>query len=252
MHRFERIVVIAATSEIAREVTERLLRAHPVKELVLVARDGRALDVLAQDWGIRFGVKVQMFRSELGESLDAFVLTASIRNLMPHPDLVFLAQGVLVDEVKAESEPGYIESVIAVNYTSVVQISYGLLSLLSGQKGQKLVLAVIGSVAGDRGRSSNPLYGSAKAGVATFLEGFAARHEGVGLHVSIIKPGRIDTRMTAALPRSFLTSSLEAAAKAIARGITQGHEVIYAPFHWVLVSLVVRCLPSFVLRRLRL
>ncbi|WP_250523076.1 MULTISPECIES: SDR family NAD(P)-dependent oxidoreductase, partial [unclassified Caballeronia] len=111
-------------------------------------------------------------------------------------------------------------------------------------------LAVISSVAGDRGRPSNYLYGSAKAALQAFLEGLRARLFKVGVHVVDIKPGFVATPMTAGLPLPGpLVATPEKVAKDIVRGIDRKKDVLYTPWFWWGIMLIIRNVPRFVFKR---
>lgn len=140
---------------------------------------------------------------------------------------------------------------LASNGTSVI----ALLTCLANQfEAQRLgTLAVISSVAGDRGRPSNYLYGTAKAAVSTFCEGLRARLFKVGVHVIDIRPGFVDTPMTQGLPLpGALVASPERVAQVMVRGIERKVDVLYAPGFWRLIMLIIRSLPRPLFKRLSL
>jgi len=118
---------------------------------------------------------------------------------------------------------------------------------------QQGTIAVIGSVAGDRGRQSNYVYGAAKSLVATYLEGMQHRFAGAGVKIVLIKPGPTDTPMTAHLKDGKLKlAPVEDVAKAIVKGIESGKPVIYAPAKWRVIMLIIRHLPRFVFNKMRI
>ena len=117
---------------------------------------------------------------------------------------------------------------------------------------QRGFLCAISSVAGDRGRQSNYVYGAAKAGLTVFLQGLRNRLFRSGVRVITIKAGFVDTRMTFGRPGMFLVASPERAGRAIVRAISQGRDVAYVPGFWRAVMLLIRAIPEQVFKRLRL
>jgi decaprenylphospho-beta-D-erythro-pentofuranosid-2-ulose 2-reductase len=137
------------------------------------------------------------------------------------------------------------------NGSSVV----ALLTLLANRFEQQRagMLAVITSVAGDRGRPSNYVYGSAKAQVSVFCEGLRARLFKAGVSLTDIRPGFVATAMTRGLPLPGpLVASPEAVARRIVAGVERRKDVLYTPAFWALIMLVIRCIPRFVFKRLKL
>jgi short-subunit dehydrogenase len=157
----------------------------------------------------------------------------------------------LPDQKACEHDVSVALAELANNGTSVI----GLLSLLANQfETQRCgTLAVISSVAGDRGRPSNYLYGTAKAAVSTFCEGLRARMFKVGVHVITIKPGFVDTPMTQglALPAALLATPEQVAAL-ITKGISKRVDTLYVPGFWRLIMLIIKLVPSVIFKRLSL
>jgi NAD(P)-dependent dehydrogenase (short-subunit alcohol dehydrogenase family) len=112
------------------------------------------------------------------------------------------------------------------------------------------VLVVIGSVAGDRGRASNAVYGAAKAGIGTLVQGLAHRLAGTGARAVLVKPGFIDTPMTAHLPKGGpLWAKPEAIAQVIVKAASGAAPVVYAPWFWRFILLIVRLVPAGIFHR---
>jgi decaprenylphospho-beta-D-erythro-pentofuranosid-2-ulose 2-reductase len=109
---------------------------------------------------------------------------------------------------------------------------------------------VISSVAGDRGRRSNYIYGAAKAALSVFLEGLRGRMHATGVAVVTIKPGLVDTPMTAAIAKNFLFTSPERVGKDIHRAMARGTSVVYTPWFWRYVIFLIRLIPEPVFRKL--
>jgi hypothetical protein len=166
-------------------------------------------------------------------------------------DVVLVAHGTLPDQNACERDTAVAAAAFAVNALSVVTVLIGAAGVLEAQR--QGCLAVISSVAGDRGRRSNYVYGSAKAAVSTLCEGLWVRMARVGVHVLDIRPGFVDTPMTSSLqlPGLLLTQP-DAVARRILAGIERRKRVLYVPRYWQLIMMVVRSIPAGIYRRLPL
>jgi short-subunit dehydrogenase len=138
----------------------------------------------------------------------------------------------------------------ATNGTSTI----ALLTLIANrmQQARRGSIAVISSVAGDRGRSSNYLYGSAKAAVSTFLGGLRQRMAKHGVDVITIKPGFVDTPMTRDFKKGALWAKPEAIAAGIVKAVDKGRPVVYLPWFWFIIMTIIRSVPEFLFKRLSL
>jgi decaprenylphospho-beta-D-erythro-pentofuranosid-2-ulose 2-reductase len=162
---------------------------------------------------------------------------------MPTVDTVLIAHGELPSQVDSENNVDKMLASIQVNAVSVLALLTVIANRLRSQRSG--VIAVIGSVAGDRGRKSNYVYGSAKATVAAFTEGLAGRMKPYGVAIVLIKPGLVDTPMTAAFKKGLLWTSPDSVAKQIVRRVAARQSgAFYAPVHWKLIMLVVRAIPA--------
>jgi decaprenylphospho-beta-D-erythro-pentofuranosid-2-ulose 2-reductase len=180
------------------------------------------------------------------EAHAALVATAFAGGL----DVALLAHGELPDQGRCQDEPDEAARALELNLVATV----ALLTLLAREfEAQRSgTIAVISSVAGDRGRKSNYLYGAGKAGISVFLQGLRQRLHPAGVQVVTLKPGFVDTPMTAHLPRNPLTSSPRRAGRAIYRAIESRRDVAYIPWFWRPVMALIRALPESVFKRLRL
>lgn len=238
----KRVLILGATSAIAQEFGRRLaaLRCR----LVLVARNAERLEAVAGDLRAR-GAEAVCIAADLcdtsghAELLDrAWVAFGGI-------DLAFVAYGVFA-EYEAAEEPETLLRLLETNFVSTAH----LCTLLAKRLGPGGQLAVITSVAGERGRKRNYVYGSAKAGLSVFLQGLDHKHAGNGPRVSDIRLGMADTPMTAHLPASPLKVSPARAVDAIVAGIEKERPVIYAPEMWRWIMMAVRATPRPVMNRL--
>ncbi len=165
--------------------------------------------------------------------------------------MALVAHGTLPDQARTQTELDYAVAQYRTNAESVIAC-LNALALRFEPQGSG-VLAVIGSVAGDRGRGSNYLYGAAKAAIDTFASGLRARLFKKGVHVLIIKPGFVATAMTADLnlPKK-LTATPDQVAMDIHRAILKRQDVLYTPWFWAWVMRMIRWLPAFVFKRTKL
>jgi len=238
-----RVLVLGATSAIAQQVAR--LYADRGAELFLVARNEERLGAVADDLRVR-GASVETAIADLDDPARHDELLARAAPL----ELVFLAHGVLGD---ARDTGGTAEAADAVLRTDLL----GPVSLLT-RAAQRLeaqgsgCIAALSSVAGDRGRGSNLVYGAAKAGLTAFLSGLRNRLSGAGVRVVTVKPGFVDTPMTDHLPKNPLYASPERVARDVVRAIDTGADVVYTPWWWRFVMLAVRLIPERLFKRLSL
>jgi short-subunit dehydrogenase len=242
----QRILIVGATSAIA-EATARQFAARG-DSLFLAARNANALQALADDLRLRganiAGSAVIDVRDAAG--LENLVDTAiqSLSGL----DQALIAHGTLSNQAACEASSELLREEFTVNALSVMTLSLRLASHFSSQR--RGVIAVISSVAGDRGRQSNFVYGSAKAAVTAFLSGLGQRLQRSGVQVVVIKPGFVDTPMTAAFAKGALWASPARVASDILRAMDRGTAVLYTPWFWRLIMFIVRSIPETVFRRL--
>lgn len=243
-----RILIVGATSAIAREAA-RLYAARGAN-LFLIGRNGKHLQDLAQDLRIRGAGKVELTALDLNEfdqhkaALDAAI--AALGGL----DLALVCHGSLPDQQACEQNFVLTQKEINTNGLSVLSLLTNLAGYMSAQ--QNGTIAVITSVAGDRGRQSNFVYGSAKAMVSTWLQGLRGRLLRDNVHVVDIRPGFVDSPMTAQFKKGFLWSSPARIAAIMVKAIDNKRHTVYAPFYWRFIMFAVRMLPEFLFKRMRL
>ncbi len=239
-------LILGATSDIALALAAELARAG--HDLLLAARDPARLEEDAQDLRVRFGRKVAITPAFDAEALDSHA--AWIEALPALPDLAALVFGHLGDEEKALGDPAERARIANVNYTGAVAVADELAVRMAARGSGTLV--GISSVAGDRGRGSNLHYGSAKAGFTAFLSGLRNRFRASGVKVVTVKPGFVATRMTEGMDLpARLTATPEKVARDIVRAIPQ-RDVVYTPWFWRCIMLVIRLVPEPVFKRLKL
>jgi len=242
----QNILIIGATSAIA-EATARIYAAEGAK-LFLMARNEGRLTAMAADLKIRGAESVTTAPFE-ANALDTHQeLLERAHKAMGSFDIVIIAHGTLGSQKAAESSVEETMRELHTNAISTIALLTRLANMM--EKQQHGTLAVISSVAGDRGRPSNYVYGTAKAAVTTFSEGLRARLFKKGVHVLTIKPGMVDSPMTAGieLPGMLLAKS-EQVAQDIVKGIEKGKDVLYTPWYWKFVMIGVIHLPGKVFKK---
>ncbi len=244
--RPRRLLIVGATSAIAGEVGRRY--AARGASLVLTGRNPARLAAVGDDLRVRGAGSVE---TEVLDLLDRRRHAAVVKRAFASPlDVALLAHGDLPDQQRCQVDPGEAARALELNLVATVE----LLTLLASEfEAQGFgTIAVITSVAGDRGRQSNYVYGAAKAGVSVFLQGLRQRLRATGVRVVTLKPGFVDTPMTAHLPRNPLASSPQRAARAIYRAIESRGDVAYIPWFWRPVMTLIRAVPESLFKRLRL
>jgi len=243
------ILILGATSGIARAVAEQL--AIEKNDLILTGRNLEELDKTAADLHVRYGVKtqVQKFDALDFDGHPAF-FDACVRAAGGDLHGVVLSHGYLADQAEAQRNFAEARRMIDVNYTSAVS----LLNLAANYLEERKTgfLCAISSVAGDRGRQSNYLYGSTKAALNIYLEGLYNRLFKAGVAVTTIKPGFVDTRMIRGRPGLFLVASPTRVGRDICRAIRWRKRVAYTPWFWWYIMAIICQIPSFLFKRTKM
>ena len=243
-----KVLIVGATSAIA-EAVARLLAAQG-DLLYLVGRRAEALEAIAADLRVRGAARVQT------EVMDANAIERHAA-LLDHADValggldtVLIAHGTLSDQAACQQSVALTFQELHTNALSVI----ALLTLIANHfEAQRVgTIAVISSVAGDRGRQSNYVYGTAKAAVSTFLSGLRQRLYKSGVQVVTIKPGFVDTPMTRDFSKGLLWAKPERVARDIVRAMENGKDVVYTPGFWWAIMQLIKSIPEFVFRRLSL
>lgn len=242
-----KVLIVGATSAIA-EACARLW-AQRGDRLCLAGRDAARLEAIAQDLRTRGAqVDVRVFDACRHDDHAALVTDAAAR--LGGLDTVLIAHGTLTDQDRAQAEVGYALQEIDINGLSVVSLLTHAGQWMERQG--RGCIGVISSVAGDRGRQSNYVYGSAKALVTAFASGMRQRLSKQGIHVVTIKPGFVDTPMTAHLPKGPLWAQPAAVARQIVRAMDSGKPVLYTPGFWRLIMAIIVHVPERLFMRVKL
>lgn len=239
------VVIVGATSSIARAVAAGFAReGHALR---LGGRDDAELASIAADLRIRHGVEVRSFRYDALEPATLDNLDLALEGEVAG---VVVAVGVLPDQRAAEVDAAIAREALTVNFAGAVLACEAAARAL--EPAGRGFIAGIGSVAGDRGRQSNYLYGAAKGGFHVYLDGLRHRLASRGVHVTTIKPGFVDTAMTFGKPGLFLVASPEAVAASMLQAISAHRPVAYVPGFWRWVMALIRALPRPIFERTRL
>ena len=241
------VLVLGGTSEIALAITRKLATRRGAR-VVLAARKPEACDpaIAALRAAGAASVDTLAFDATDFASHEGFVRAAFDR--FGDFDLVLVAFGVLGDQARAEHDPAAALEIVQTNFTGTVSVSVPLVERLRAQGHGTLVL--LSSVAGERVRRSNFVYGASKAGADGYYQGLAASLAGSGVHVMIVRPGFVTTKMTEGLKAAPLSVGPDAVADAVVRGLARGREVVWVPPAMRYVMSVLRHLPTPVFRRL--
>lgn len=239
-------LIFGATSAIAIELA-RLLAKRPAT-MVLVGRDSQKLAVVAADITVRQGKVAGTIAADLADIPAHDALFAEAERLLGSIDCVVIAHGTLPDPDRAD--PDYALAQFAVNGTSA--ISLGMRAAQGMERAGAGMIVVIGSVAGERGRQSNYLYGAAKGAVNIYFQGLRNRLFHKRIHVLTVKPGFVDTPMTAHLPKNFLFASPSKVAADVLRAMDNRRDVLFTPWFWRWIMLAVRLVPERIFKKLKL
>ena len=246
----KKIVIVGASSGIAIECARIWVKQAPAN-LVLVVRDLERAKPLVAD------LLVRSPESSVEIITCNFIDPSAIRDLVREIaksgpiDIVLIAQGTLPDQLDCENDLLLSNDTLVINGVSPCLFAEAFANAMQGQTRGKI--AIIGSVAGDRGRKSNYVYGAAKGLVSRYAEGMQHRFAATGIRVSLIKPGPTATAMTAKLRENGLKcASADSVAQDIILGIDKGQAVIYTPKKWQLIMLVVRHIPAVIFNKLNI
>ena len=241
------IVIVGANSAIAK-ATARLY-AEQGHEFFLVGRNETGLAELANDLRVR-GASAVTTRCLDVLAMDAHAaLVAAAEKILQRIDLVLISHGSLPDQKRCEDDFELAQRELTVNGTSVISLAGRFANALKTQGHG--ILAVVTSVAGDRGRQPNYLYGAAKSLVSTYLQGLRGRLLPYGVHVVDIRPGLVDSPMTAHMEKGPLWATPEQVANKIVKAVHKQSHTVYAPGYWRLIMAMVKSIPDFVFKRLK-
>jgi len=234
------VLVLGATSSIAIATMRRL--AGPSTRFMLVARNSNRLTAVAQDLVTRGALSVDTWVMDLDDTTAHPEMLESAVQRLHRIDLALIAHGVLGDQHAAEMDFEVAAAILHTNFISTVSLLTWLGNYFQTQRGG--TLAVISSVAGDRGRKSNYVYGASKGALNVFLDGLRNRIDRDGVQVLTIKPGFVATPMTAHVPQNALFASPDQVARGILKAIERRRDVAYVPWFWLWIMTLVCAIPG--------
>lgn len=242
------ILILGATSVIAEYCARQW--ATRGDALFLVGRNSERLDLIRNDLLVRGAGSVSQYCTDLRNIEEHKLIIEQARTHLGKINIVLVAHGTLSDQKKCETDIQYTLGELQTNVLSTVSLLTHLANVVQNQN--EGVLAVISSVAGDRGRASNYVYGSSKAFITAFLSGLRQRLTPFKVSVITIKPGFVDTPMTAGFKKGMLWASPQSVAARIVRGIDSRQDEIYVPGFWRVIMFAIKSLPTSIFKYLRL
>ena len=244
----KRVLICGATSAIAAAAARCLAESRDL--LFLVARDRQKLDAIAADLRVRGAGQVETHVMDLADTAGhPGMIDECVRHL-GGLDTLLVAYGTLPDQAACQQSFAAARAELETNFVSVVS----LLTLVGNYLEQRRAgtIGVISSVAGDRGRQSNYVYGAAKGAVSIFMQGLRNRLHGAGVRVVTIKPGFVDTPMTAGFAKSPMWADAGSVGRGIYRALCRGNDFLYLPWFWRPIMWLIRLVPERLFKRLRL
>ncbi|HPB51063.1 MAG TPA: SDR family NAD(P)-dependent oxidoreductase [Myxococcota bacterium] len=241
------ILILGASSGIAREVARLLCRES---RLILAGNDPDVLNKIASDLELRSqGNKPVVVEFDARNTAGHGVFMQNLLANVERIDEAWLFFGAMVDEADAHRRPELAATMAQINYVGAMTILEHI--ALHMEQNRAGLIAAVSSVAGDRGRASNYLYGSTKAGLTAYLSGLRARLAASGVHVTTLKPGFVDTPMTATLKKGLLTSQPDKVARCMLRAARHHSNTAYVPFFWGFIMFVIIHLPEFIFKKVK-
>ena len=242
-----KVAMVGATRGMGRALARRL--AERGDALFLLGRDEAELALSARDLEARGAPSVSQARLDLGEPAGfTAALDAADHALSPFDALV-VTGGLFARQDELAADPARLAALLHANFTGTVLLCQQAAERMAARGGG--LVCAFGSVAGDRARRSNYLYGASKAGLAVALDGLDLAYRDRGVRVLCVKPGFVRTAMTAGLPVPPFAGEPDAVARRVVAAMDAGRHQIYAPGIWRVVMLVIRALPRAVLRRVQ-
>lgn len=243
-----RVLILGASSAIAEE-TARLFAARG-DQLVLVARNAQRLKTISDDLSVRGAHDVDYLVADLADTTAHAEVLRDAMTRMNGLDLILIAYGTLGDQKACEQDFAEARKELETNCISVIS----WLTLVANQFAQQGngSIVVISSVAGDRGRQSNYVYGSAKGALSIFLQGLRNRLSKSNVQVLTVKPGFVDSPMTKEFKKGLLWVKPVVIAQGIVKAVNKQKDVVYLPFFWRYIMLIIKSIPEKIFKRLSL
>jgi short-subunit dehydrogenase len=242
------VMIVGATSAIAHETAKHF--AAQGASLYLVGRNADKLSTVAADLKVHGAKAVETAIVDLADLKRHPALIAAAIQALGGLDAALIAHGTLGDQDQAEADVEVMLREFTTNGLSYLSLLTILANHFEAQK--RGTIAVISSVAGERGRGSNYVYGAAKGAVSLFTQGVRNRLSKAGVNVVTIKPGFVDTPMTATLKKNPLYANPRSVGKRIHAAMIKGEDVVYVPFFWAVIMMIIRNIPERIFKKLGL
>ena len=242
------VLIAGATSAIAQGIAAGFARRG--YEVLVAGRDLEETGRIAADLAVRYGVKSRALSFDATDFGSHQRFADALFQGGAGLTGVVVCFGLLGDQATAAADPLAARRIVDVNFTGAATLLAPIANHLERQGSG--FIAALGSVAGDRGRQSNYIYGSAKGALALYLQGLRQRLAKHNVTVTTIKPGFVDTRMTFGMPGLFLVADPAEVGEAAVRAILAGKSVVYLPWFWRFIMLIIRSIPESIFMRLKL
>jgi decaprenylphospho-beta-D-erythro-pentofuranosid-2-ulose 2-reductase len=246
----QRIVIVGATSAIAEHCARLWVQRQPAN-LILIGRDARRVERVAADLRARNAhSEIQVLQAEF---LDPVAIQTTVGSIAAQGEIgiVLIAHGSLPEQADCQADLSACHEALEINGVSPVLYAEAFAKHMA--EVNRGTIALIGSVAGDRGRKSNYVYGAAKGLVTRYAQGLQHRFANTGIKIVLIKPGPTDTPMTSHLKgQGAKLASVDAVAGQIVAAIDSGKPVVYTPAKWGLIMLIIKHLPAFIFNKLNI
>jgi len=243
------VLVVGATSAIAQATSRRLAERNA--SMVLVGRNKSKLDDIAGDLTVRGGDVKDIVIADLGDFETHGEIMERSRSAFDNAiDMALYAHGLNGVQQEAQQDYAKAEEIIRINYLSVVSMLTDMANYMEERKQGSIV--AISSVAGDRGRQSNYVYGSAKGALSIYMQGLRNRLHPAGVQVLTVKPGFVDTPMTADMEKNRLFVGPEVIAQGICRAVEKKRNQVYLPWYWYGIMALIKSIPEELFKRMKL
>ncbi len=239
-------LILGASSSLARAFAAQA--AQTGADIILAGRDEEDMAATATDITARFAVKAWHIPFDAMRMDRHNLFAAELDQIVQGPLNIFLVFAQMPEQDDIDANPDLVVPTVTATYSGAVSILHHLAPLLEKREAGHVV--VVGSVAGDRGRIKNYVYGSAKAGLHAYAQGLRARLFKSGIGVTTVKPGFLDTAMTWDAEGMFLVASPDAAAADIHKAVTKNKDVIYTPRFWWVIMTIIKHIPEAIMKKL--
>lgn len=244
----KKILIIGATSAIAQDIAK--IYAAQKSELVLVGRNTKLLEIIREDLLVRGASRVENITQDLNEFAAHDSLILEVWKRLEKIDIAVLAHGVLGNQEQAEQDSIELLSIINSNFVSHASLLNSISRKMKEQK--EGTIAVISSVAGDRGKQSNYIYGAAQSAKSTFTDGLRNRLFPLGVHVVTLKLGFVDSPMTKDFKKGPLWAKTGAIAEQVVNAIEKKKDIVYLPFFWRYIMMIIKNIPEGIFKKLKM